>query len=99
MSDATKDAGLIQVLAERLEKQRLPRALAMKEMVDRGELLGDQDIEFLEAVFRDTAQIKPALDAHPEWHDLVGRMMHLYREITEKALENEKKAQGGTMGL
>jgi hypothetical protein len=99
MSDVGKDAGLIQVLAERLETQRLPRALAMKEMVERGGVLGEQDIEFLEAVFRDTAQIKPVLDAHPEWHDLVGRLMHLYREITEKALANEKKAQGGTLGL
>jgi hypothetical protein len=48
MSDTSKDAGLIQVLAERLETQRLPRALALKEKVDRGATLDEFDIEFLE---------------------------------------------------
>ena len=39
---------VIQVLAERFESQRLPRALRMKERVDQGETLTDLDIEFLE---------------------------------------------------
>jgi hypothetical protein len=93
MSNASKDAGLIQVLAERMQQQRLPRALALKESVDRGEILGEMDIEFLQEVFRDSAEIRPMLDAHPEWHDLVGRILHLYSEITAKALENEKRKQ------
>jgi hypothetical protein len=95
MSESNNDAGVIQVLAERLQTQRLPRALELKERVDRGNVLGDSDIAFLGEVFRDTAQIKPYLDAHPEWQDVAGRMMQLYQKITEKALENEKKAQGG----
>jgi len=95
MTTSTKEAGLIQVLAERLEKQRLPRALALKDMVDRGERLGESDLAFLEDVFRDAAQIRSRLEAHPEWHDVAGRMMQLYKAITDKALENETKAQGG----
>ena len=95
MSDSKNDAGVIQVVVERLEKQRLPRALAIKEMVDKGERLGEMDIEFLEGVFRDATQIKPLLDAHPEWHDLASRMMQLYKEITAKALENEERFQRG----
>jgi len=98
MTDPTHDAGLIQVLAERMQTQRLPRALAMKAMVDRGEVLGDLDIEFLQDVFRDAGQIAPLLKAHPEWEDLAGRLMRLYNEITAKALENEKRAQGGSSG-
>ena len=95
MDKSNKELGLVTVLAERLEKQRLPRALEMKAMVDRGELLGDSDLLFLEEVFRDAAQIKPYLDTHPEWQDLAARMTHLYKEITDKALENEKRETGG----
>ena len=92
MSTPTKEAGIIQVLVERLEKQRLPRALELKAMVDRGERLGAIDIEFLEGVFQDSTQIKSLLDGHPEWQELASRMSHLYKEITEKALENEQRS-------
>jgi hypothetical protein len=94
MKDPNKEAGVIQVVAERMEKQRLPRALALKERVDQGEMLGDSDIAFLEEVFRDAAQLKPYLDTHPEWQDLAGRLVHLYQAITEKALENQKQGNG-----
>jgi hypothetical protein len=94
MTEATeKEAGIIQALAERMEKQRLPMAMALKAKVDQGGLLDDMDIAFLEEVFANTAQLKPLLDAHPEWQDLAARMLGLYGEITAKALENEQAAQ------
>ena len=91
MTESTNDAALIQVLAERLEKIRLPVALELKEKVDQGEVLNDLDIGFLEEVLGDVGKIKPLLDRHPEWHDLAGRMASLYNDITTKALENEPK--------
>ena len=36
MSDSTKDTGTIQALLERLNNDRLPRALELKSKVDRG---------------------------------------------------------------
>ena len=93
MTDPNKDAALIQVLVERLETQRLPRALELKARVDGGGLLDDIDIAFLEQVFHDSAQIKPFLDKHPEWQDLAGQVMHLYHDITAKALENQQASR------
>ena len=90
MTDNSTDAGVIQVLAEQLESKRLPRALSLKEKVDRGETLDELDIEFLEGVFEDARSVSTLVDRHPEWQDLAAKMIQLYKEITDKALENEK---------
>ena len=92
MNASDQDAGVISVLMERFEKQRLPRALSLKEKVARGELLSEYDLAFLEEVFSDAGKIKPLLDRHPEYQPLASRVMHLYKEITDKALENQKSA-------
>ena len=92
MSDDKDDDGLIFVLMERFEKIRLPRALSLKEKVDGGAVLDDYDIAFLEEDFSDSNKIKPLLDRHPEYQELATRVLTLYGEITEKALENEKSS-------
>jgi hypothetical protein len=92
MSDSTPDAGVIQALIERLDTQRLPRALELKKRVDAGEPLGEPDLRFLDEVFRDTQSVQPILGRHPEYQPLVARIIHLYKEILDKAMENEKKS-------
>jgi hypothetical protein len=92
MSDPNFDAGMAQVIVERLQTQRLPRALVMKEKVDRGELLDDFDLSFLQEVLKDSSAIRPLVDAHPEWQELASKMSNLYKEIAEKGLANAKKA-------
>jgi len=64
--------------------------LALKEKVDAGEVLADQDLAFLHEVFEDANRVKPIIDRHPEYQDLVARVVRLYGDITAKALENEK---------
>ncbi|WP_455200290.1 hypothetical protein [Kaarinaea lacus] len=91
MSGSSEDAGVIAVLLERLEKQRLPRALKLKDKVDRGEPLDDFDITFMKEITGDITKTKPLLERHPEYQTLVSRMLDLYKEISEKALENEKE--------
>ena len=92
MKKSSKDAGAIAMLVERFEKQRLPRALALKDKVDRGEVLDNSDIEFLERVFEDSQHIRPLVAKHPEWNSLVASATSLYKEITDKALSNEQTA-------
>ncbi|MGI9284695.1 MAG: hypothetical protein ACR2P1_04850 [Pseudomonadales bacterium] len=91
MTNSDEDDGTIAVVMERLHKYRLPRALDLKERVDRGELLSDIEIEFLKRVFADANTVMPIVDRHPEYQDLAARVIDLYYEITNKALENEKK--------
>lgn len=92
MTQEQDDIGVVTVVLERLEKERLPRALDLKAKVDAGERLDDMDIAFLERVFADSEEVKPFLDRHPEYQNLAARMASLYEEITAKALENEKSA-------
>jgi len=92
MTDKSEDAGVIAVLVQRFESERLPRALDLKEKVDQGETLNDIDIAFLEQVLEDANKLGPLLERHDEYHKLVAQATSLYKDITDKALENEKSA-------
>ena len=89
--------GVLEVVMERFEKQRLPRILDIREIVDRGELLSELDIEFLEEVCRDTQQYKHFVDEHPQFQELYARVAHLYDEIATKALNNENNIRASSI--
>ncbi len=92
MSDPTMDIGLIEVILERLEKQRLPRLLYIQKKVDEGTSLDDLDLNFLESSMKDANKLIPIIDRHPEYQTLAAEVMSLYKDITEKALQIEKSS-------
>ena len=90
MEHDSKDAGVILALLQRFNTQRLPRLLALKERLDNGGVLNDFDIEFLSEVLSDAQSSESYLQRNPEYSELVAQANHLYKEIMDKALENEK---------
>ena len=90
MEHNSKDEGVILALLQRFNSQRLPRLITLKEKVDKGNVLDDFDIEFMSEVFSDTQMNEQYLHRNPEFKDLMARVIHLYKEIMDKALENEK---------
>ena len=91
MTESSKEQGIAYALIERFEKFRLPRALDIKERVDRGETLSDMDIQHLEDVMRDAEEVRRLAEQLPDMQPLYVRAVSLYQEITRKALENEQK--------
>ena len=90
MNDTSQHTRIIVTLAKRLETQRLPRALSLKQKVEDGEILNEFDISFLEEVIEDVRKIHPLVEQHPEWQPVLTKMLNLYNEITARAVENEK---------
>ncbi len=91
MDNNQSDDGVIAVLLDRLNKQRLPKLLSLKERVGNGEKLDERDIVFLDEALKDAHFIQPLFDRHPELQALRASLIRLYHEITEKALENEQR--------
>ena len=90
MTESSRDDGVILALIDRFEKYRLPRLKELRKRTESGELLSDEDIEFLDTVMHDAQQSKHLIDRHPEWQAFCANVIHLYETITEKALDNEK---------
>jgi phosphotransferase system IIA component len=90
MTKPQDDAGVLAVLIERFETQRLPRLLELQDKVNAGEKLLDYDLNYVEEVMKDAATNAQLLGRHPEYQALSAKVVSLYKEITAKALANEQ---------
>ena len=92
MSDISKNhAGIIQTLVEEFETHRLPILLKIKDKVDDGATISDGEIEFLDKVIEDANRSMHLTVNHPELHEFCQLVVHLYKEVSKKALENENR--------
>ena len=92
MNLAQRDIGTFQVLIARLNKFSLPRAIALKHLVDQGYQLSSLDIHFLEGLLSDMRTIDSVAARHPEYAALISQALVLYHHVTAAALANERKA-------
>ncbi len=92
MDQNEKDKGMIMVLLERFNKQRLPRALALKKKVDSGELLDDYDHKYIKELQKDAGEVMLIIERNPDYKDLAANIINLYKQIIEKDIENQKQA-------
>ena len=90
MTGNLNDLGVAMALLQRLTSQTLPRAFEIKERVDHGELLSQRDIDFLHTLSERAEEVRPLVNRLPEYQEVYAQMVHLYKEITERALLNEK---------
>jgi hypothetical protein len=84
------EIGVLTVVVQRLIEERLPRALSIKDRVERGERISDRDLEFLELVLDDARKVVPLLKRHPRYESVAADMGRLYQHIVARALENEQ---------
>jgi hypothetical protein len=91
MSNKTEDTGIIEALLARLNEYRLPRLLELKERVERGEAITDNDLQLLERVLEDAREIQPLIARNPSVQPIYAQVTALYADITAKAVQNEQK--------
>ena len=53
------------------------------------------ELDFLERVLSDVKENQTLIESIPECRGLFAKVVHLYREITGKALENEERRRAG----
>ena len=95
MSDLSQeeiDEGTIAALLKR-SRRRIPNLLAIKKRLEAGGTLSSLEITELENMIVGAKDTRALINRHPEYQELVARMVSLYQEITEMAVANEEKGE------
>lgn len=90
MTESQEMDGVMSALLRRLSSQNLPRIFALRDRLEQGERVSDEDIRYLRESFSDAMLSKPVFDRHPELAQVGAKVVTLYRDMTLKALDNER---------
>ena len=91
MVKTEKQDGMMVTLMQRFRTQRLPRILEIKEHVDSGSRLSEYDRIFLEEAMHDAQRNIRHVEDIPEYQRLFIQLAHLYKQIMDKAVDNENR--------
>lgn len=86
-----KDDAMIQLMMTNFQRHQLERVLDIKQKVDGGGLLADYDRDFLNELCQEALDSMRLVEKFPEYQNVFAQAIHLYKEITDKALENERE--------
>lgn len=93
MTDVDDDTGALLALVQNWETRTRPRLEKIKASVDAGEPIGDVELEFLEQINARTGRNEALFERNPEYKRLLAMAVQFYKEIIDRALENERNAQ------
>lgn len=88
------DAGVSQVVIEQFVEDRLPALLEIKAQVDAGKALTGNELEVMTRIVEESEGFNHFVYEFPEYKVLVAKLIDLYEEISDKALENEQRQKG-----
>lgn len=83
------DEIVIDALFKRFTEHRFPRVQNLEKRVNAGETLNDSDVVFLDTVFKDAQYILRLTDKYPQYQEFMTKVIKIYSDVTQKALENE----------
>lgn len=84
--------GVLAALIEQFEHQCLPRTIWLRERVNRGKTLHDNELDYLATIMREFNYMFLLVDQHPAYQHLLVQVVQLHKEVVSKALANEENS-------
>jgi hypothetical protein len=90
MSDEEHE-GVEQVMLQRFVETTLPVVMEIKANADAGKKLTEGELEIMERLIERAKAFGPITYEFPELQSLIAKIIDLYDQIAEEALDNEQR--------
>lgn len=90
MNRSQLDENTLKLLVYQLNTYRIPRIKRMLERIDKGEKLGDEDIQHLKREYDESMKDWRLVERNPKYLNLALRYVELYTHVVSRALENQE---------
>ncbi len=92
MSDEEHE-GVEQVMLQRFVETTLPVVMEIKANADAGKKLTEGELEIMERLIERAKSFGPITYEFPELQSLIAKIIDLYDQIAEEALDNEQNGE------